>query len=253
MKGLIYCAISPSYKKYYGQTISFTHRKITHKRSIKNGDKSRFYDAIRKYSFDEFTWTIIEEFDFFEKIDLKLKLDERETYWIEKDKTYLSEFGYNMTHGGAGRVGVKLSKEHIEILRKANTGEGNGNFGKIYTIEESEYLRNLYKGKTYEELYGLEKANIMKNKLIKNIEIKKELGTYIPPMTGKQQTKESNIKRRKKLKGRDPWNKGKYLNNITGKYEIVNVIKGNRRLSPNSVYMQDNSKETVTNKSKSLF
>jgi site-specific DNA-cytosine methylase len=35
--------------------------------------------------------------------------------------------------------------------------------------------------------------------------------------------------------------------------EIVNVINGNRRLSPNPVYMQDNSKETVINKSKQLF
>jgi len=35
--------------------------------------------------------------------------------------------------------------------------------------------------------------------------------------------------------------------------EIVNVIKGNRRLSPNPVYMQDNTKEIETKKSKSLF
>jgi site-specific DNA-cytosine methylase len=35
--------------------------------------------------------------------------------------------------------------------------------------------------------------------------------------------------------------------------EIVEIIKGNRRLSPNPVFMQDNTKETVINKAKQLF
>jgi hypothetical protein len=35
--------------------------------------------------------------------------------------------------------------------------------------------------------------------------------------------------------------------------EIIEIIKGNRRLSSNSVYMQDNTKEIINNKSKSLF
>ena len=35
--------------------------------------------------------------------------------------------------------------------------------------------------------------------------------------------------------------------------EIIETIKGNRRLSANPVYMQDNTKETVINKAKQLF
>jgi hypothetical protein len=86
----------------------------------------------------------------------------------------------------------------------------NGMKGKKYTNKEKEYLRNLYKGKTIEEIYGPEKAKEMKEKMRKAIKRKKEQGTYIPSNLGKKNSKESNIKRSKTLKGRIPWNKGKH-------------------------------------------
>lgn len=103
MNGLIYCAISPSNKKYYGFTFNFDYRKNRHlKETIKFLDESHFHRAIRKYEFENFIWEIKETYERKNKKDLLNILHEREIYWIKKDKTYLRKYGYNMTMGGTG-------------------------------------------------------------------------------------------------------------------------------------------------------
>lgn len=100
-QGVIYCAISPSGKKYYGFTYNLHRRKYIHKRdSIVK--KNRFYNAIKKYGFDNFEWNIIETYINEDKKYIKNILCKREIFWINKDKTFLPEFGYNMTFGGDG-------------------------------------------------------------------------------------------------------------------------------------------------------
>ena len=72
--------------------------------------------------------------------------------------------GNRFIHGHNFR-GVKQSSEHIEKLRLANTG-------KKHTVESIEKIRRAQlgkpsnkKGKTFEEMYGEEKTNILKNNL----------------------------------------------------------------------------------------
>jgi len=130
IKGIIYCALSPSNKKYYGKTIrTIDRRKSNH---LANSKKFNgvFYNAIKKYNIDKFIWKIIETYEFENKKDLNDKLNEREIYWIEKDKTYLREFGYNMTHGGDG---------------------GDFNTGRIFSKETREKQSKVRKGKKFSE------------------------------------------------------------------------------------------------------
>jgi len=68
------------------------------------------HNAIRKYGVNEFE---ISEIDSAENIP---DLYEKEKYWIAYYNTKL--FGYNETNGGEGTLGLKLSKERKEILRK---------------------------------------------------------------------------------------------------------------------------------------
>jgi group I intron endonuclease len=100
-QGVIYCAVSPSGKKYYGFAYNLHRRKYIHKRDsvVK---KNIFYNAIKKYGFDSFIWNVIETYKNDDKEYIKVILRKRERYWIEKDKTFNPEFGYNMTRGGDG-------------------------------------------------------------------------------------------------------------------------------------------------------
>lgn len=82
--------------------------------------------AIKKYGIQNFKKEIIEE------CENKTQLNEREIYWIEFYNSRDNKIGYNISKGGTG--------------------------GKLVEVEGK-------KGKTYEEYYGLEKANEIKKKL----------------------------------------------------------------------------------------
>jgi hypothetical protein len=119
--GVIYCATSPSHKKYYGQTFhDFESRKGRHfLEAIKRNCDYAFHRAIRKYGFENIAWEIIEKYSDDDLDKLLQILNEREIYWIEKDKTYLHEFGYNMKIGG---FNGKHGEETKEKIRKKLTG-----------------------------------------------------------------------------------------------------------------------------------
>jgi hypothetical protein len=191
--GIIYCATSPSNKKYYGQSIGSLEKRIKrHYSSRSSDDNTIFHNALQKYK-NQIIWEIVETYEFSEKIDLINKLNEREIYWIEKNKTCINkfgkEFGYNMTEGGQGvkfyqhteetkeKIRKKLkgkpkSLESRENYRLANLGKNNPMYGKegwkkgLHLSEaEKENLRQLYDGKTYEEIHGKEKADKIRNQL----------------------------------------------------------------------------------------
>ena len=92
----IYCFTSPSGKKYIGKSYNVFSRYNGHKENAENGNsKTKFYDACKKYGFENFTFEILEFVD-------KNKLNDKEKYYIKLHKSNISEFGYNMTEGGDG-------------------------------------------------------------------------------------------------------------------------------------------------------
>lgn len=110
--GCIYRMKFPNGKVYIGQTIrKFTDRKRQHKNRFcqwqkmeENERKKKaiplFY-AINKYGFENIKWDILEE-----NINTKSELNEREIYWIRKERAYIrfkDSMGYNATLGGASR------------------------------------------------------------------------------------------------------------------------------------------------------
>lgn len=128
VNGIIYCAISPSNKKYYGySSLGFEERKTKHKYSFLKGRKCSFYFAIQKYGWENFKWELIETHSAEDKPKLHNILCERETYWINRDNTCNQEFGYNMTKGGDGGLGVILSDEARKNIALAKIGNTNNN------------------------------------------------------------------------------------------------------------------------------
>jgi len=75
-------------------------------------------NAIKKYGKDSFQVFVLEE------CSSETEMKQKEIWLIRERKSLASETGYNLTLGGDGRLGYKLSKE-----TKRKIGEGN--FGKI--------------------------------------------------------------------------------------------------------------------------
>lgn len=119
-KSGIYMVINLSNnKQYIGQSINIKHRFLAnHQYDFKNPNNSsynsKFYQALRKYGWDNFAVIILELCD-------KNKLDEREIYYIEKYNTF--ENGYNSTRGGQNWSPNIYSAE-VELKRK-NTRDHN--------------------------------------------------------------------------------------------------------------------------------
>jgi len=124
--GCVYRFISPSNKSYIGKTIStFNERYKTHIYAFKAGNKTIFYDAVKKYGFENFKTEILAEAD----SDIELK--DMEKYYISFYNSY-GENGYNMTPGGDGNRLI---------------GELNGMYGKHHTKEARDKMSLSRKGK----------------------------------------------------------------------------------------------------------
>jgi group I intron endonuclease len=202
MKGIIYCAISPSNKKYYGySSLDLESRKYGHLNRLNRGCKGRFFTALRKYGWENFKWKIIEEYSAENKKILHDILCNRECFWIEKDKTYLREYGYNMTHGGDGRLGSEMSEKTKQNLIKKLTGRITERRGKS--------LKSVMVQK-YGEKEGVKKFEIW----IRKMSLAKE---------GKSHAKEHNLKIGKSQEGKSrtqetknkikkAWENGSYKN-----------------------------------------
>lgn len=103
MKGVIYCYhCILTGKKYIGKTRNEKIRKRAHRYKAKKGIKNNFYNAIRKYGWENFVYGIVDEFDM-------LLLDEKEIYYIDFYDTYNT--GYNSTKGGEGGTTWTMPEE----------------------------------------------------------------------------------------------------------------------------------------------
>lgn len=92
-------------KCYIGKTTkTLDERKKSHLKNFRLGKKSKFYNAIKKYGVDKFTW---EELIKCENNDI---LNEMEIFFIKKYNSFNN--GYNSTLGGEGGDTISMkSKE----------------------------------------------------------------------------------------------------------------------------------------------
>lgn len=110
-------------KEYVGLTIqTLQERKTEHLFQTKYGCKSYFHRAIRKYGESNFVWAILED-----NIDSFELLKDREKFWIKTKNTFAPK-GYNLTLGGQGSLGRKMSEE-------AKAKIGNSSRGRIDSAE----------------------------------------------------------------------------------------------------------------------
>lgn len=99
-------------KCYIGQTRhSLEFRKSQHLRHARNNGSTHFYQAIRKYGADNFSWEILCS------TNNKDRLNELETFFITKYNSI--ENGYNMVDGGDNNVMdiESIRNRHDKVMR----------------------------------------------------------------------------------------------------------------------------------------
>lgn len=136
--GLIYKVTFPSGKSYVGQTTkSLEERKNKHlQKQYEKKQKTKFYRAVRKYGFDSLKWSVL-----YRGVPVG-KLDFAEICAIYLYDSYHN--GYNLTTGGEGAPGRKLTEEHKKKISVSNKG-------RKFTEQHKGNLSKSHLGKKFSE------------------------------------------------------------------------------------------------------
>ena len=118
----LYIATFPNRKKYIGITQYINKRITTHKSRAKNGYDGFFYNAIRKYGWENIEWEIV---DGYKDMD---ELGDVEIEKIAEYKTQDRDFGYNIVKGGNVNCGFKHTEEWKQMMSKKMSGENSPSF-----------------------------------------------------------------------------------------------------------------------------
>lgn len=127
----VYKAIFENGKVYIGITNNFNRRKSCHKYDAKNGKKTRFYIAIRKYGFDTLKWEVLSYHKTYEEAGLE------ETRLISESNPN----NYNLASGGSV---PEWNEETKQKLREHRIGK---RASEEFKAQQREYKRKLYEEK----------------------------------------------------------------------------------------------------------
>ena len=143
----IYKMTSPADRVYVGLTSDVIKRKSNYRRTLDCGSQPMISNSIMKYGFDSHNFEVIDTF--------KGNLSEafsKEIFWI---RTYMSNYckypemrGLNLTNGGKGAFGHKLSKEKRKKLSEARKGIKTN---RVWTSEQKLAMSELKKSTKHTE------------------------------------------------------------------------------------------------------
>lgn len=167
-------------KVYVGSAVDIDKRWYNHKRLLSNNKNKlpKLQNSVNKHGIDNFIFEIVEECT-------KDILIEREQYWIDYFDSYKN--GYNSRPIANSNLGTVFSKEHREKISNSHKGKivseeskkkmsvywkkyyetyEQHNKGKTQIVSEEarKKISDALKGRTYEEIYGPEKAKEMREK-----------------------------------------------------------------------------------------
>lgn len=181
--------------------------------------KGHFYNAIKKYGWDNFTHEILED-----NIPTLELANEREKYYIILYKTYVGFKncrGYNLTIGGEGIVGYQHTSK-----AKANISKNNGRFWKGKHLHPNTIKAKEKDMKEHPEKYSHKGIKPSKESIQKAIESRKRhYALYGNPRKGTHPSPETLRKLRKSHIGQIPWNKGKNMSIEYGEKVSQGLLK----------------------------
>lgn len=183
----IYKITSPSGKVYVGQSVDVQER-FAQYRGGHCKNQPKIFRSLNKYGIDNHTFEIIEEC-------LEVQLNDKEIHWIAYYNS-VNE-GLNCQHGGLngrhseetkkkmsewqmgikkkpesikksanGHRGMKFTDDALKRMSEAQKGRTHSDETKKKMSENA--AARSRKGKTFEEIYGVDKANDLKNRISKS-------------------------------------------------------------------------------------
>jgi group I intron endonuclease len=130
-------------KIYIGKTNDVERRKIEHLSKSKTNENNHFYNAIKKYGFDNFDFEIVAEYED-EAVAYNM-----ESYYIAQYQSNDKILGYNSTTGGEGLKGItEETRKKMSDNGKLKIGDKNGFFGKHHTILTKQKISQANTGNT---------------------------------------------------------------------------------------------------------
>ena len=154
-------------KKYVGQT-SNLNRRIREHQSCSFNPKSinynsKIHQAIRKYGYINFKIDILEIITDVQNYDL---VNEQERYWIKKEKSLITQWGYNILEGGRNAWRSFLTPNDVLSLKKMIKDETPYSIiQQFYPISKT-FISDINNGKYFfddKEKYPLCKYRISKD------------------------------------------------------------------------------------------
>jgi group I intron endonuclease len=153
--GIVYKFQSPSGGIYIGQTRTTIKCRVTkHCSETNKGSTKILHNAIRKYGIDNFEIEILCE------ANSKEELNQLEIEYINKYSSYYlnNEKGYNMTIGGEGANGYKLT--HEEKRRCAETFK---NYYDMKPEKRSELAKDVWATEGYKDKMSQKQKDFLEN------------------------------------------------------------------------------------------
>lgn len=159
-------------KCYIGQAVNIKQRYNQHKSNAANGVKTYFYNAIRKYGFNSFDFTILIECP-------KENLNYWEKFYIRYYCSTNKDLGYNIANGGKGssswteEMKKKQSDKQIERFKSKEAREvcSKAAINRYKKPGEREKVRN----EQLKRLENIEYKNFLKELCFKAVKKRKEI------------------------------------------------------------------------------
>lgn len=126
-----------NHKCYVGQAKNLSKRKHAHLKRTDYTDY--FHNALRKHGDLNFDWQILG------RVGSKPEADNLEKLWISILRTNEREFGYNLTRGGDGSVGIKktsATRAKLSASLKKAHAEGRFPYGGGWTREHTQETKD---------------------------------------------------------------------------------------------------------------
>jgi len=160
---------------YIYKTTNLINKKIYIGQTKSNKFKKNYFgsgiiikESLKKYNKNNFTVEILSE------CFSKSEMNEKEIYYINLFKSNDLNIGYNLSSGGGGSFGYKLSEKTKQKISENHInvkGENNPFFGKTHTIETKMKLSVYHSGKTYSDDFKKKISDSMKGRIPWNLGI----------------------------------------------------------------------------------
>jgi hypothetical protein len=143
--------IAPNGKKYYGITKQDVKQRWG--RGSQYRTNQYFAKAIKKHGWDNMQHIVLHE-----GLDEE-EAKELEQYMIQWYDTANKNYGYNLSLGGDGGTGCKMSEEQKQKLREINTGANNATARAVICITTNKTFGSIAEGARY---YNIRYQSVLK-------------------------------------------------------------------------------------------